>query len=64
MKQGRKGQEYSSALVSYVISNLWKPTQPFRSQLNVEVGSPAAAGGGWRFMILKVPFNPGHSVIL
>lgn len=46
MKQGRKGQEYSSALVSYVISNLWKPTQPFRSQLNVEVGSPAAAGGG------------------
>jgi len=30
----------------------------------VEVGGPACAGWGWRFMILEVPSNPGHSVII
>ena len=33
--------------------------------LNMEVGGPACGkGGGWRFMILELPFNLGHSVIL
>jgi len=32
--------------------------------LNVEVGGPACGGGGWRFMILEIPSNLGHSVIL
>jgi len=41
----------------------WGPGQP-ALVLNVEVGGPACGGGGWRFMILEVPFNPGHSVIL
>jgi len=40
----------------------WGPGQP-ELVLNVEVGGPALAGG-WRFMILEVPSNPGHSVIL
>ena len=31
--------------------------------VNGEVGGPARQGG-WRFMILEVPSNPGHSVIL
>jgi len=31
--------------------------------LDVEVGHPAC-GGVWRFMILEVPSNPGHSVII
>jgi len=29
---------------------------------NGEVGGPACWQGGWRFMILEVPSNPGHSV--
>jgi len=40
----------------------WGPGQPCLT-LNVEVGGPAC-GGGWSFMILEVPSNPGHSVIL
>ena len=40
----------------------WGPGQP-GLVLNVEVdGLPVA--GGWSFMILEVPSNPGHSVIL
>ena len=31
--------------------------------VNGKVGGPAWQGG-WRFMILEVPSNPGHSVIL
>ena len=31
--------------------------------VNGEVGG-LALQGGWRFMILEVPSNPGHSVIL
>ena len=30
---------------------------------DLEVGGPAWQGG-WRFMILEVPSNPGHSVVL
>ena len=37
------------------------PGQP--GLVNGEVGGPAWLGG-WRFMILEVPSNPGHSVIL
>jgi len=40
----------------------WGPGQP-GLVLNVEVGGTAQQGG-WRFMILEVPSNPGHSVIL
>ena len=40
----------------------WGPGQP-APVLNGEVGGPAQQGG-WRFMILEVPSNPGHSVIL
>ena len=40
----------------------WGPGQP--GLVNGEVGGPARQGGGWRFMILEVPSNPGHSVIL
>ena len=36
------------------------PGQP--GLVNVEVGSPAWQGG-WKFMILEVPSNLGHSVI-
>ena len=32
--------------------------------LNMEVGGPPCGRKGWRFMILEVPTNPGHSVIL
>ena len=39
----------------------WGPGQP--SLANGEIGGPARQGG-WRFMILEVPFNPCHSVIL
>ena len=39
----------------------WGPGQP-ALVLNVEVGGPACGRGGWRFMILEVPSNPGHSV--
>ena len=39
----------------------WGPGQP--GLVNGEVGGPAWQGG-WRFMILEVPSNPGHSVIL
>ena len=39
----------------------WGPGQP--GLVNGVVGGPAWQGG-WRFMILEVPFNPGHSVIL
>ena len=39
----------------------WDPGQP--GLVNGEVGGPARQGG-WRFMILEVPSNPGHSVIL
>ena len=39
----------------------WGPGQP--GLVNGEVGGPAQQGG-WRFMILEVPSNPGHSVIL
>ena len=39
----------------------WGPGQ--HGLENVEVGDPAWHGG-WRFMILEVPSNPGHSVIL
>jgi len=39
----------------------WGPGQP--GLVNGEVGGPAWKGG-WRFMILKVPSSPGHSVIL
>ena len=37
------------------------PGQP--GLVNGEVGGPARQEG-WRFMILEVPSNPGHSVIL
>jgi len=37
----------------------WGPGQP--GLVNGEVGGPARQGG-WRFMILEVPSNPGHSV--
>ena len=33
-------------------------------EVNGEVGGPAWGRRGWRFMILEVPSNPGHSVIL
>ena len=36
-------------------------------KLNVEIGGLACGvcvGGNWRFMILEVSSNPGHSVIL
>ena len=39
----------------------WGPGQP--GLVNGEVGGPAWQEG-WRFMILGVPSNPGHSVIL
>ena len=39
----------------------WGPGQP--GLVNGEAGGPARQGG-WRFMILEVPSNPGHSVIL
>ena len=39
----------------------WGPGQP--GLVNGEVGGPARQGG-WRFMILEVPSNPGHSVTL
>ena len=39
----------------------WGSGQP--DLVNGEVGGPAWLGG-WRFMILEVPSNPGHSVIL
>ena len=39
----------------------WGHGQP--GLVNGEVGGPAWQGG-WRFMILEVPSNPGHSVIL
>jgi len=39
----------------------WGPGQP--GLVNGEVGGPAWQGG-WRLMILEVPSNPGHSVIL
>ena len=39
----------------------WGPGQP--DLVNGEVGGPAWQGV-WRFMILEVPSNPGHSVIL
>ena len=39
----------------------WGPGQP--GLVNGEVGGPVQRGG-WRFMILEVPSNPGHSVIL
>ena len=39
----------------------WGPGQP--GLVNGEVGGPSQEGG-WRFMILEVPSNPGHSVIL
>ena len=39
----------------------WSPGQP--GLVNGEVGG-LAQQGGWRFMILEVPSNPGHSVIL
>ena len=32
--------------------------------LNVEVGGSVFGRGGWRFMILEVPFNPSHCMIL
>ena len=38
----------------------WGPGQP--GLVNGEVGGPAWQGG-WRFMTLEVPSNPGHSVI-
>jgi len=41
----------------------WGPGQP-GLVLNVEVGGPGCDRmGGWRFMILEFPSNPGHSVI-
>ena len=39
----------------------WGPGQP-GLVLNVEVGGPACGRGGWRFVILEIPSNPGHSV--
>ena len=41
----------------------WSPGQHGLG-LIVEVGGPACGWGGWRFIILEVPSNPGHSVIL
>ena len=38
----------------------WCPGQP--GLVNGKVGGPAWQGG-WRFMVLEVPSNPGHSVI-
>ena len=32
--------------------------------LNVEVGGPVGGGGVWRFTVLEVPSNLGHSLIL
>jgi len=39
----------------------WGPGHP--GVVNGEVGGPARQGD-WRFMILEVSYNPGHSVIL
>jgi len=39
----------------------WGPGQP--GLVNGEVGGPARQRD-WRFVILEVPSNPGHSVIL
>ena len=41
----------------------WGPGQPGPE---VECGGwwPSMCHGGWRFMILEVPSNPGHSMIL
>jgi len=36
---------------------------PWAAWVNGEVGGPARQGG-WSFMTLEVPSNPGHSVIL
>jgi len=41
----------------------WGPGQP-GLVLDVEVGSPACGGEGRSLMILEVPSNPSHSVIL
>jgi len=41
----------------------WGPEQP-GLVLHVEVDGPVCGGGGWSFMILEVPSNPSHSVIL
>jgi len=41
----------------------WGPGQP-AVELNVEFGGPACGRGFWSFVILEVPSNPGHSVIL
>ena len=38
----------------------WGPGQP-GLVLNVEVDSPACDKQGWRFMILEVPSDLGHS---
>ena len=40
----------------------WGPGQS-GLELNVEVGGPACGREDWRFMILEVPSNPGHSMI-
>ena len=43
----------------------WGPGQP-GLVLNVEVGGPACSGGagGWSFILLEVPSDLGHSVML
>ncbi len=42
----------------------WGPGQP-GLVLDMEVGGPACGGGrGWRLMVLEVPSNPSHSMIL
>jgi len=32
--------------------------------LDMEVDGPACGSGGWNLMILEVPSNPSHSMIL
>ena len=46
---------------AFLLDSVVCPRKP--SLVNGEVGGPARQGG-WRFMILEVPSNPGHSVIL
>jgi len=46
---------------AFLLDSVVCPRKP--SLVNGEVGGPARQGG-WRFMLLEVPSNPGHSVIL
>ena len=41
----------------------WGPRKPGLVP-DPEAGGPACGSGGWNLMILGVPFNPSHSMIL